>query len=147
MTVMHQKIKNDIKDAMKSKDTVKRDCLKNVLGKAQIEAKAKNQDTNAIPDEMIADAVRKEVKQLNQTVEQLKGCEDTDLYKVSNSQIEILNEYLPKQMEQKEVEEAVAWILSKGEYKNFGDKMRIVMKELRGKADSNIIRKAVESYK
>lgn len=147
MSDMHSKIKNDIKEAMKGKDVIKRDCLKNVLGKAQDAAKAKNGNTDSIPDDMIINAVQKEVKQLNQTIDALKGCEDTDLYKVSGIQIEILKGYLPKQMDQKEVEEAVAWILSKGEYRNFGDKMKVVMKELRGKADSKMIRDAVEAYK
>lgn len=144
---MHQKIKSDIKEAMKTKNSVKRDCLKNVLGKAQEIAKENKHSTDAIPDDMIIVAVQKEVKQLNQTINNLKGCEETELYKTSSLQIEILNDYLPRQMDKKEVEEAVAWILSKGEYRNFGDKMKIVMKELRGRADSKLIRNAVEAYK
>ena len=147
MNDMHLKIKNDIKEAMKNKDSVKRDCLKNVLGKAQDIAKTKNGNADTITDDMIIEAVQKEVKQLNQTVGALKGREDIDLYRISGIQIEILKGYLPKQMNQKEVEEAVAWILSKGEYRNFGDKMKVVMKELRGKADSKMIRDTVEAYK
>lgn len=146
---MYHHIKSDIKEAMKVKDNVKRDCLKNVLGKAQNDAKFNSNISNydEITDEIVIAAIQKEVKQLTQTVNSLSDRQDTELYKVSKLQIEILNEYLPKQMDQKEVEEAVAWILSKGEYKNFGDKMRIVMKEMRGKADNNMIRKAVEAYK
>ena len=144
---MHQKIKNDIKEAMKAKDAVKRDCLKNVLGKAQDIAKTKNGNADVIADDMIIDAVKKEVKQLNQTIGALKGREDIDLYRISCIQIEILKGYLPKQMDQKEVEEAVAWILGDKEYKNFGEKMKYVMKELNGKADSKLIKQVVESYK
>lgn len=147
MSDMHSKVKNDIKEAMKVKNSVKKDCLRNVLGKAQEMAKEKKCDTSAIPDDMITSAVQKEVKQLNQTINNLKGCEDTNLYKVSELQIEILKDYLPKQMDQKEVEEAVAWILGDKEYKNFGEKMKYVMKELNGKADSKLIRQVVENYK
>lgn len=147
MSDMHSKIKNDIKEAMKAKDAVKRDCLKNVLGKAQDIAKTKNGNADVIADDMIIDAVKKEVKQLNQTIGALKGREDIDLYRISGIQIEILKGYLPKQMDQREVEEAVAWILGDKEYKNFGEKMKYVMKELRGKADSKMIRDAVEAYK
>ncbi len=147
MTTMHQKIKNDIKEAMKSKDAVKRDCLKNVLGKAQDASKTSGAGIETISDDVIFNAVQKEVKQLNQTINSLQGCEDTDLYKVSEQQINILEGYLPKQMDKKEVEEAVAWILGDKEYKNFGEKMKYVMKELNGKADSKLIRKVVENYK
>lgn len=147
MSNMHSKIKNDIKEAMKSKDNIKRDCLKNVLGKAQEMAKDKKLSLDAIPDDMVFNAVQKEVKQLNHTINELKGCEDTNLYKVSEQQLNILEDYLPEQMDQREVEEAVAWILGDKEYKNFGEKMKYVMKELNGKADSKLIRKVVENYK
>lgn len=147
MSTMHQKIKNDIKEAMKAKDSVKRDCLKNVLGKAQESAKSSGGGTDVISDDTIFNAVQREVKQLNQTINSLQGCEETDLYIVSEQQLNILNEYLPKQMDQREVEEAVAWILGDKEYKNFGEKMKYVMKELNGKADSKLIRKVVENYK
>lgn len=147
MSDMHSKVKNDIKEAMKAKDSVKKDCLRNVLGKAQEMAKEKKCDTDAIPDDMIISAVQKEVKQLNQTINNLKGCEDTNLYKVSELQIEILKDYLPKQMDQKEVEEAVAWILGDNPPADFGKRMKYVMKELNGKADSKLIRKVVENYK
>lgn len=147
MSNMHSKIKNDIKEAMKSKDSVKRDCLKNVLGKAQGAVKANNADTDMISDDVIFSAVQKEVKQLNQTINSLKGCEDTDLYKVSEQQLNILGDYLPKQMSQKEIEEAVAWILGDNPPSDFGKRMKYVMKELNGKADNKLIRKVVENYK
>jgi len=147
MTTMHQKIRNDIKEAMKAKDSVRRDCLKNVLGKAQESAKSSGAGTDVISDDVIFNAVQKEVKQLNQTLNSLSGCEDTDLYVVSEQQLSILEGYLPKQMNQREIEEAVAWILGDKEYKNFGEKMKYVMKELNGKADSKLIRKVVENYK
>ena len=147
MSNMHSKIKNDIKEAMKTKDSVRRDCLKNVLGKAQNEAKNRKLNIDNIQDDIMFSAVQKEYKQLNQTVNELKDCQETELYQTSALQIEILKDYLPKQMDQKEVEEAVAWILGDKEYKNFGEKMKYVMKELNGKADSKLIRKVVENYK
>lgn len=147
--MIYNDIKAELKEAMKSGDSVKRDCFRSVIGKAKIALKEAHMSTDSddISDDVMLSAINKEVKQLNQTLTALKGCEDTNLYIISEQQLAILNEYLPRQMEQKEVEEAVAWILSNGEYKNFGDKMKVVMKELRGKADNNMIRKVVESYK
>lgn len=147
MNDMHSKIKNNIKVAMRDKDIVKKDCLKNVLGKAQELAKDMKYDTDDIPDDILLDAVRKEVKQLNQTINSLSDCQDVDLYMVSEQQLNILKDYLPKQMNQKEVEEAVAWILGDNPPADFGKRMKYVMKELRDKADSKLIRKVVENYK
>lgn len=147
MSTMHSKIKDNIKEAMKDHDIVTRDCLKSVLGKAQEAAKESRLDTENIPDDVMYAAVQREVKQLNQTLTSLKGCEETNLYIVSEQQLEILKDYLPKQMSQQEVEEAVAWILGNNLPDNMGKRIGMCMKELKGKADSKLIRKVVENYK
>lgn len=147
--MLYETIKDEIKNAMKNKDTIKRDCLKNVLGKARGIQKDQSpaMSSDEISDAIMLDAIQKEVKQLNQTITALEGREDTDLYMVSTHEIEILKGYLPKQMSRKEIEEAVSWILGDKEYKNFGEKIKYVMKELKGKADNKIVREVVENYK
>lgn len=147
--MLYETIKNEIKNAMKNKDVIKRDCLKNVLGKARDIQKVQSpaMGSDEIPDTIMLDAIQKEVKQLNQTIVALEGHENSDLYMVSTHEIEILKGYLPKQMSRKEIEEAVSWILGDKEYKNFGEKIKYVMKELKGKADNKIVREVVENYK
>jgi uncharacterized protein YqeY len=146
---MYTKIRNQIKEAMISKDTIKRDVLKMVLDKAKAIVKEKNPvDTpDVIPDDIIIQAVQKEIKQLNQTKDALIGKESTDLYTETTSKINILSEYLPKMMSEEEVDKAVFGILSKGDYDNFGLKMKACMAELKGKADSKLIKQIVEKYK
>lgn len=146
---MYTKIRNQIKEAMINKDTIKRDVLKMVLDKAKAIVKEKNPvDTpDVISDDVIIQAVQKEVKQLNQTKDALIGKESTDLYTETTSKINILSEYLPKMMGEEEVDRAVFDILSKGDYDNFGLKMKACMAELKGKADSKLIKQIVEKYK
>lgn len=146
---MYAKIKEQIKEAMKSKDTVKRDVLKMVVGKAKsIKKEQYPTDTSEyMPNEMIIVAINREIKQLNQTKDSLKGREDSDLYKKTELKIAILNEYLPKMMTRSEVKRAVAQILGHGEYSNFGEKMKACMAELKGKADNKVIKEIVELYK
>lgn len=146
---MYTKIKTQIKEAMKNKDTVKRDVLKMVVDKAKSIKKEKhpNDTTENIPDDMIMTAINKEIKQLNQTKDFLNGKEDTDLYKETESKILILSEYLPKMMTKDEVEDAVKSVLSNGNYPNFGAKMKACMSELKGKADNKIIKDVVEMFK
>lgn len=146
---MHNKIKVELKEAMKNKDIDKRDSLKMVIDKAKIIVKEANpsDDGQNIPDEIIIQAVQKEIKQLNQTKDSLKGKESSGLYASTQKKIDILSAYLPKMMTQEEVEQAVSEILSKGEYDNFGMKMKAVMAELKGKADNKIIKAVVEQFK
>lgn len=146
---MYVKIKAEIKEAMKSKDITKRDALKMVIDKARAIQKEKNpiNTPEIIPDEIMIQAIQKEVKQLNQTKDALKGRENTDLYIKTTDEMAILSSYLPTQMTREEVEKAVFDIISKGEYPNFGMKMKAVMAELKGKADNKLIKEVVETYK
>ena len=140
---MFKKIQNEIKSAMRNKNTDKKDVLKMVSSKAQMIAKEKKSD---VTDEIVLNAIKKELKQLNQTKDSLKGYEDSDLFKSTMNKIKILFNYLPEEMSKEEVENKVAEILSKGDYPNFGDKMKAVMAELKGKADNKVIKEAVERY-
>ena len=147
--MLYTEIKNQIKEAMKNKDVEKRDVLKMVVANAKAIIKETNprDDGNYIPDDIIVKAIQKEIKQLNQTKDALKGMENTDLYSETTLKITILSSYLPKMMTKEEVEKAVAIILSTQEYPNFGMKMKVVMSELKGKADNKLIKEAVESFK
>lgn len=129
---MFKKIQDEIKSAMRDKDIDKKGVLKMVSSKAQMIAKEKKSD---VTDEIVSNAIKKELKQLNQTKDSLKGYEDSDLFKSTMNKIQILSGYLPKEMNKEEVEAKVAEILSKVDYPNFGAKMKAVMAELKGKAD------------
>ena len=133
----------------KIKDVIKRNVLKMVVDKARTILKAKNPNevSENVPDEVVLQAIQKEMKQLNQTKDSLKGKEDSNLYKETALKIDILSAYLPKMMDKTEVEERVKAILSNGDYPNFGMKMKAVMAELKGKADNKLIKEVVESYK
>lgn len=146
---MYNKIKNEIKEAMKNKDTVKRDVIKMVVNKAKSIKKEQypNDTTEIISNDIIVNAINKEMKQLNQTKDSLKGREDTDLYKETEIKISILSEYLPKMMTREEVDRTVYNILTGGNYNTFGEKMKVCMSELKGKADNKLIKEIVEKYK
>lgn len=149
---MYTKIKNQIKDAMKSKDIITRDCLKMVIDKARIIQKEKNpiDAPETIPNEIMIQAIQKELKQLAQTLESVKGKNEDKFVQIAQStshKIEILSAYLPSQMTREEIERAVFNILTGGNYQNFGEKMRVVMSELKGKADNKVIKEIVEAYR
>ena len=144
-------MKSHIKEAMKNKDINRKDVLKMVIDKAQAIVKEKNPTStvDVISDDILIQAVQKEMKQLEQTSKILveNGKENSELYTNSAHKIAILNEYLPKQMTREEVESVVNNILSNSDYPNFGLKMKACMTELRGKADNKLIKEVVETYK
>lgn len=141
--MMHNNIQAAIKDAMKSRDIDKRDTLKMALSKAQAIAKDKKSD---ITDDVMLDGIRKELKQLNQTKESLESRKDTDLYKSTVYKIEVLTAYLPNMMSEEEVNKTVNNILKTAGVTNKGQCMKLVMAELKGKANNKDIAKSVDTY-
>lgn len=146
--MLHEQINSEIKEAMRNKDAVKRDCLRMVIDKAKtIMRDVHNaKDYNAIPDDVIIDAINKEYKQLNQTKAALEGRETTNLYVETAIKMAILSGYLPKQMTSEEIKKAIDEILSEEMVENFGQQMKLVMGKLKGKADNKLIKELVEAY-
>ena len=144
---MYEKIKSEIKEAMKNKDTIKRDVLKMVVDKAKAAMKEKDPTGSYenIPNEVIGDAVRKELKQLQQTKDSLASKEDSDLFVQTAAKMEILAPYVPQMMTKEEIEQEVSRILTAHQAQNFGGKMKLVMAELKGRADSKLIKEVVMS--
>lgn len=88
-------------------------------------------------------AIQKEQKQLAQTLDSIKGKNEdkfVEIAQITNNKMAILSAYLPTQMTREEVEKVISDIISKGEYPNFGMKMKAVMAELKGKADNKLIK-------
>lgn len=151
--MLYLQIKEEIKTAMKNKDAEKRDVLKMAVNKAKAIVKENNPTdaSDSISDDIIIQAVQKEIKQLNQTKDSLKGKEDTDLYISTMHKIGILSEYLPKQMTEDElrryVDEELIELSSIIEItpRIKGAVMKNIMPKLKGKADGKLINKVVDS--
>lgn len=140
--MLYNNIMNSIKESMKSKDTHRRDVLKQVQTKAQAFAK---ENKCEITDDIVMDSIRKELKQLNQTLEAIKSKPESDLYKSTTYKIEVLTEYLPKQLNREECLEAVQKVIDNaGEVANTKSLIGIVMKELKGKADNKLIKECFD---
>lgn len=141
------KIRQDIKQAMIDKNIVRRDVLKMVLDKANALAKEKKIETPT--DEMIIDAINKEKKQIQQTIDILKtnNKEDSELFKESIEKINILNEYLPKQLSEDELKVEIVKFIeeNKLDKSNMGALMGKIMPVFKGKADGKLINQIVRN--
>ena len=152
MSELYVSIKAEIKLAMQNKNIDTRDVLKMVIDKARSIKKERNPNdaSETISDDIIIQAINKEVKQLAQTLESVEGKTDDKYVQIAQTtkhKMEILSAYLPSQMTREEVEKAVYMILSNRDFHNFGMKMKAVMTELKGKADNKLIKEVVETYK
>ena len=143
--MLYTQIKEEIKDAMKNKEADRKDVLKMVVDKAKAIIKEKNPSNTGeeIPDDVMIQAIQKEVKQLNQTKDSLRGKEDTDLYASTEIKLNVLSKYLPAQMTEQELEEFISKELSVLVSKTKGMAMKTIMPQIKGRADGKLAVKII----
>ncbi|MDP1785589.1 MAG: GatB/YqeY domain-containing protein [Sulfuricurvum sp.] len=107
---LKEQISNDIKTAMKEKEVVKRDALR-LLSSAmkQIEVDERKE----LSDEDIIKIIQKQVKQRNDSMSQYKEAGRDDLYDIEAAEAAIFETYLPKQLNDEELETAIRSIITK----------------------------------
>lgn len=97
---MKDKILNDIIIAMKSKDKDKLATLRLLKGAIQLEEISKKTD---LTDDEIISIISKQIKTRSESMENFKKANRKDLIIKTEQEIEILNEYMPKQLSKEEV--------------------------------------------
>ena len=101
---MKEKLMEDLKTAMKNKDIVKKNTIQMI--RAAILQTEKDKQIE-LDDNSILEIINKQVKQKNDALEQFKKADRQDLVKQTELEINILKEYLPKQLSKEEVEQIV----------------------------------------
>ena len=99
----------DLKESMKTKDTVRKNAVQMV--RASILQIEKDKGIE-VEDEKIIDIIAKEVKTKRDALKDFEKAERQDLIDLTNREIEILQEYLPKQLSRDEVKAEVQKIIS-----------------------------------
>lgn len=137
-----EQLQKDMITAMKAKDKVRKEAISSLVSAVKKVAIDEGCRDN-IQEELVNRVILKELKMVN---EQLDTCpeERTDLKAGYQLTHDIIKEYAPSMMSEEEVNtfivdkfpEAVAT-------KNKGQIMKVVMAELKGKADGKVINQVV----
>ena len=142
---LRETINLDVKNAMKAKETKKRDALR-LLTSAfkQIEVDERRE----LSDDDIIKIIQKQVKSRNDSITQYKDAGRDDLAQVELDEIAFYMPYLPAQLNDEELNTAIKNIISKigaTTMKDMGKVMGMASKELSGKADGKRINECVKS--
>jgi uncharacterized protein YqeY len=140
------KIMNEIKEAMKSKDTLKVNTLR------FLQSAIKNREIELRPNPMNDDeamgVLKKLVKQRKESIEQYKAGGRQDLVDQETAELKILETYLPAQMSKEQVEKLVADVLAATgakTIKDMGPVMKEVLARSGGAADNKLVSEIVRA--
>ena len=144
---LFDQISDDIRLAMLARDKERLEALRNVK-KVLIEAKTAKAGGEELSDDAAIKAIAKLVKQGRDSAEIYKEQNRMDLYEPEMVQVKILEEYLPKQMDDAELTVIIKAIIEKTgatSIKEMGKVIGLASKELAGKADGRLISEKVKS--
>ncbi|MDD2949538.1 MAG: GatB/YqeY domain-containing protein [Sulfuricurvum sp.] len=136
---LREQINDDIKTAMKEKNSALRDALR-LLSSAmkQIEVDERKELT----DEDVIKIIQKQVKQRNDAMTQYREAGREDLYEKEASEAAIFETYLPKQLSDEELENALRSLITEigaTSIKDIGRIMGAASKALGAQADGKRI--------
>jgi uncharacterized protein YqeY len=138
---LFDQINEDIKAAMKARDKVRLETLRNIK-KVFLEVKTAPGSDGELSDEAALKIIQKLAKQGKETAQTYIDNNRQDLADEELAQVKVLDEYLPKQLSEEEITTIVKDIISSTgatSMKEMGKVMGIANKQLAGQADGKII--------
>jgi len=146
--MMQKQIREEIKQAMLAKDTIRLNTLRGLLSAFINELVAqKRLPTDELSDEDVVKVTKRAVKQRKDSIEQFTKGGRVDLVANEKSELKILETYLPQTMpieEIKKIAKAKKDELGITDKSKMGMLMGSIMKELKDKADGGDVKEAVE---
>ncbi len=142
-------IKSQIKEAMIAKDAVRLSVLRGLSAAFVNELVAKKRKPDEeLGDEDVLSVISKEARKRKDSIEQFEKGGRQDLAESEKVELVILEAFLPKQMS---YEEVLEYVKQKQVETGMNDKSKtgqftgLIMKDLKGKADGQMVKKAIDS--
>ena len=141
---LSERINNDLKEAMKSKDSFRLSVIRMVKGAMQL---AKPNPREELTDEDVITVIANQIKMSNDAIKEFEAAGRSDLVEQNKKEIEILNTYMPKQLSEEELTEIIDKVFEEVKptsQKDMGLIMKNISPLVKGKADMSLVNKLVK---
>lgn len=141
---LYEKINNDIKEAMKAKDSFRLGVIRMVKGAMQLE---KSNPREELTDDDVIKVISKQIKMRKDSITDFEKAGRTDLVEQNNKEIEILMEYMPRQLSKEELIEIIDKVFEEVKPtspKDLGLVMKSISPLVKGKADMSLVNSLIK---
>ena len=138
---LKEKLMEDLKSAMRNKDKLRKDTI--TMVRAAIKQKEVD-DRVELNDQDVIDILTKQLKEKKHSIEEFKKGDRQDLIEQTNKEIDVLLDYLPKQLGEDELRQIIQEVMTENNInsvKDMGTLMKYIMPKVKGKADGNTVSK------
>lgn len=143
---MKERLLEDLKLAMKSQDKVKLSVIRMVKAAIQMDEIAKKRE---LTEEEIISILAKQIKTRKESIQEFAKANRNDLVEQNEAEVAILNTYMPKMMDESEIEALIEEVFAKVNPTGVNDIGR-VMKEIaplvKGKADMSLVNSLIKKH-
>ena len=141
MANLFEQVSSDIRTAMKARDKVRLEALRNIK-KYFIEAKTAPGANDTLEDATALKILQKLAKQGEESADTYAKAKRQDLADAELAQVAVIKEYLPKPLSEEEITAQVKDIIAQTgaqDMKDMGKVMGQATKQMAGKADGKVI--------
>jgi len=127
------------KNALKAKDKLKASVFSTLRSEIKYESIRRRAD---LTDADVLKVIARSVKQHKDSIEQFRRGGREDLVAKESAELKILEEFLPKQLSENEVEEIIKQVIADsgaGGMSDMGRVMKATMARLQGRADGKVV--------
>lgn len=143
MADIEKRIRGDLKESIKNKDAMRTSTLRMVT--ASVENLLIEKREKELTDGDVLKIISRQIKQHLDSIESFKKGGRNDLVEKETKELEILKSYMPEQLGEEEIEKITREIISRaGSDTEFGSIMKLVMQEVKGRADGKLVSSVVQ---
>lgn len=142
-----EKINNDLKEAMKSNDTVKLQTIRSI--RALILEFEKSGSGKKLNEEEEIKLLSSAAKKRKEAMEEYMKAGRNDLASIEEAELNIIKTYLPKQLTSEEILQRIKQLadqIGATTKADFPKLMPLAIKELKGLADGKVIKETIEKF-
>lgn len=148
MPTLSEQITEDIKTAMRAKDTVALSTLRALKSAVKNVAIEKGGADAVLDDQETTAVIRKQIKQRQDSITQFEGAGRSELADKEKAEMAVLEAYLPAAMTAEEIEAVVAEVIAETgatSKADMGKVMKAAQAKTEGRADGKTLSQTIQS--
>lgn len=142
---LEEQLNQDLKQAMRNKEKLRLSVIRMV--KASLQNEAIHLGVNSLSEAEELTILSRELKQRNESLQEVTDLGRTDLIENLEKEIDILHDYMPQQLSEEELETLIKNTINElgvTSKKDFGKVMGVLMPKVKGKTDGSKVQQLVQ---
>jgi uncharacterized protein YqeY len=142
-----ERLNNDMKQAMKNREKERLSVIR--MLKASLQNEAIKLGKNELTEDEELTVLSREAKQRKDSLQEFQNAGREDLVEKIQTELSYLNEYMPKQLTEDELEQLVKETIAEvnaSSKADLGKVMGAIMPKVKGKADGSLVNKLVQKH-